>query len=250
MKRLIPVLFLLAIFTATQTLADPRTAFDEGLRRYRENDISGAISAWENTASRSTVSGALLYNLGNAYYRQGQIGKAILYYERARTLLPRDGDVKTNLDLARLAVVDRIEKPVRLPVWDWLDAVRDALSLPELARLFHIAGLFAVLSLAGALFATQRLKRAIQVFSAVMLVLFTVTGAWYAWRAALDSREFAIIIVNKTDVRSAPDEASQELFSLHEGTKIRCVERLGQWVNIQIADNRKGWMSVEDAEAI
>jgi len=250
MIRLFPFLFFLIILSPRQGLADPRTAFDEGLRRYRENDIAGAISAWESAIGRGEVSGPLLYNLGNAFYRQGQIGKAILFYERASALLPRDDDVKANLDLARLAVIDRIEKPIRLPVWDTLDAVRDALSLTELAGLFHLAGLLAALCLAGALFFTPRLKRAIQAFSVVMLVLFAVTGAWYAWRAALDSREFAIISVDKTDVRSAPDDASQELFSLHEGTKVQCVERLGRWVNIQIADDRRGWISTDDAETI
>ncbi|MDD5087230.1 MAG: tetratricopeptide repeat protein [bacterium] len=242
-------LLLLGVMAGT-VFADPHAAFDEGLRLYRESDMDRAAAAWERAIAQGVVSGPLLYNLGNAYYRQGNIGRAILYYERARALLPRDGDVKTNLDLARLAVVDRIEKPVRLPVWDWLDAVRDALSLPELSRLFQAEGFLAAICLAITLLGVRWLKRVARTVAVVMLVLFALTGAWYVWRAALDSREFAIIIVDKTEAKSAPDEASKELFALHMGTKVQCIEQLGNWLNVRIADDRKGWIAIGDAETI
>ncbi len=138
--------FLLLLY-GTLAWADPRSEFDEGLNSYRNGDMAGAIRAWESVVERGIISGELLYNLGNAYYREGKVGRSVLMYERAVKLMPRDRDMHTNLDLARMATVDRVERPVRLIVWDWIDAVRDFLSMGELVRLFQIMGFLLVASI-------------------------------------------------------------------------------------------------------
>jgi tetratricopeptide (TPR) repeat protein len=230
--------------------ADPESQFDEGLRLYRSNDMNGAIVAWENVVQRGVVSGPLLYNLGNAYYRSGKVGKSILCYERARRLTPRDHDISNNLDLARLAVVDKIDSPLRLVLWNWIDSVRDYLGLNELAKLFLTVGFLFAGLLAAWRFGPLRLRTAARRAAITAAFLYVVVGSWYLWRADLDTRSFGIVMATKTDVFSAPDSAAKQLFSLHEGTKVRCGESLSGWVNVRLADGRRGWISISDMERI
>jgi tetratricopeptide (TPR) repeat protein len=250
MRRGLIVGFSCWLLLAMPLRADPRSSFEEGLRLYRANDMSGAISHWENVLKQGAVSGPLLFNLGNAYYRSGQIGKSILCYERARKLIPRDRDVQMNLELARLAVVDKIEKPVRLVIWDWLDSVRDHYSAYELAAAFQIIGFIALAGLLFWRFAPVSWRRALKVAVVLAVILYALTGAWYVWRAVLDRANYALVMAVKSDVCSAPDSSSKQLFSLHEGTKIRYGEVLSGWVSIQLADGRKGWVPVGDVEKI
>lgn len=244
------LVFLIILFWAASPLADPRSSFDEGLRLYRSNDMDGAITHWENVLRQGAVSGPLLFNLGNAYYKSDRIGKAILCYERARKLSPRDRDIMTNLDLARLATVDKLEKPVRLIIWDWIDRVRDYLALHELATAFAVLGFVSL----GAFFAwrsvPERWRRMVYSVLIVSLIFYGLFGMWYGWRAVLDSRVYGIMTETKVDVFSAPDASSKQLFSLHEGTKIRIGEVLSGWISVQLPDHRKGWVPVGSVEKI
>lgn len=248
MKRSAFILLLLAMTMIAFGQTDP--TFEAGLTAYRAGEWEKAAAAWENALRSGSASGALFYNLGNAYYRMQQTGRSILWYERARQLLPRDGDVRGNLELARLAVVDRIEPPVRLMIWDWVDAIRDYFSLRELALLLQLAGAVALLAFLLWRFGPAALTRAARNLVIICLILLVVTGAWYGWRAVLDGRAQGIVMDEKADVFSAPDAASTQVFTLHEGTKVRIGERLSGWVNIRLADGRQGWVLNHSVERI
>jgi tetratricopeptide (TPR) repeat protein len=246
--------YIMALFAVllmvSLAFGDARSGFDEGLRLYRSGDMQGAISAWESVLRQGEVSGALYYNLGNAYYREKKFGQAILSYERARKLEPRDRDIVANLDLTRLATVDRIEPPVHLIIWKWVDSVRDHFALGEIADLFYILGFIVAGLLLLFKLGPTRYRAAFRSLMSAVLILYVLTGGWYLWRARLDGTPFAVVMTEKTDAYSAPDEASKQLFSLHEGTKVQCGENLSGWINVRLADGRKGWIPVQSVERI
>lgn len=247
--RLISISSLFFIL-ACSLFADPVSKFDHGLSLFKEGKNSEAISAWESMRSEGVFSGATYYNLGNAYYREGQFGRAILNYERAKKLLPRDPDITNNLDLVRLATVDKFDAQIRLAVWQWVDKIRDSVTLYELALLFEIFGLCTVLALAGWRFCPPTIRMYFKPVFIVLFCTFIVSGSWYAWRSKLDSRPFGVVLVVKTDVFSAPDEKSTQLFTLHEGAKVRMNDKLSGWVNIRLIDGRQGWIPQEDIDEI
>ena len=249
MRRLL-IIFTVLLLTCALALADARSGFDEGLRLYRNNDMDGAIAAWEHVVQQGDVSGPLYYNLGNAYYRAKKYGMAILYYERARKLLPRDHDITSNLDLARMATVDKIEPTVRLVVWNWVDSVRDHYNVHELASMFYVLGLFCAMALLMFRYGPSGLRRIFKTLTALLLVAYILSGSWYLWRATLEGRRYGVVMETKTDAYSAPDDASKQLFSLHEGTKVQFGESLSGWVNVRLADGRKGWIPVQSLEKI
>lgn len=249
MKRILVFLFLLG-FGVSTAQAETASGFEDGLAAYRSGEWDKAAAAWENAIRSGNAGGALLYNLGNAYYRMQQTGRSILWYERAHRLLPRDPDVKGNLELARLAVIDRIEPPVRLIIWDWIDAVRDYLSLRELALLFHLTGALALVLLLLWRFGPGVAARSMRSALIGALLLVAVAGSWYAWRAVLDGQACGILMDEQANVFSAPDAVSTQVFTLHEGTKVRMGERLAGWVNIRLADGRQGWVLSHSVERI
>jgi tetratricopeptide (TPR) repeat protein len=241
---------LFALCLASAVLADPLSGFDEGLRKYRANDMDGAIAAWDQVLSQGYTSGSLLYNLGNAYYRTGKIGRAILCYERARKFLPRDHDLSANLDLARLGTVDKIEQPVRLVIWNWVDGVRDDFSLPELALMFYIFGILGGGAVLVWKFGGLKLQGLFKRLSVAFLILYIGLGCWYFWKVSLSREPIGIVMATKSDVFSAPDNTAKQLFTLHEGTKIRLGENLSGFISVRLADGRKGWILMQEIEKI
>jgi tetratricopeptide (TPR) repeat protein len=249
MKRLyiIAVLFLFAV--AVQAFADPQSQFEEGLVQYRSDNWELAVTVWESLLDQGYDSGPLQYNLGNAYFRLNDLPKSILAYERAERLLPRDSDVKSNLEYVRLSVVDRVEPPVRLSLWNWIDRIRDSLTLRESATIYFLGLMMAAL-IALRWFIAARLWARLRPVLLGIAAFFVVCIFWYGWRSSIDAREFAIIMADKVNVYSGPDDSSTQLFALHEGTRVEAREGLTEWMRIRLADGREGWLRLKEIEII
>jgi len=239
-----------AFLFAGFVLADPESQFEEGLVQYRSDNWEQAVTIWENLLDQGYESGPLQYNLGNAYFRLNELSKSILAYERAAKLMPRDKDVQSNLDLVRLSVVDRIETPVRLSLWNWIDNFRDSLTLRELAKLMQFTGLLLVALFAVRWFTSLKLRTALRPLLFVVGIVYIISLSWYGWRETVDRNQYAIVMTEKVDVFSGPDESSKQLFSLHEGTRIMAREDLTDWMRIRLADGREGWLRQKEIEII
>ena len=246
MKRLILCLcWLLPVAASAQS-------FDEGVKAYERGDYPAAIAQWEGVLRAGQTSGELLYNLGNAHYRAGDMARAVLNYERALRLMPRDRETRENLALARSKTQDRIaELPQLFLVRGW----------HALARWFSPRGWMWVcllwvtlLSLATAFFFLSRQMRARKASLAMaatlaLLLLVSALATASAARAA-SSRAEAIVMAPVAVVKSSPDAGGLDKLVLHEGTKVRIEERAEGWSKIRIADGNTGWLPVEDMEVI
>jgi hypothetical protein len=217
----------------------------EGDRAYRDGNYQAAIQAWTRVLDSGYVSGSLYYNLANAYYKTGELGRAILYYERALNEMPHSSDVRHNLEMARARTVDRIEEPPRLPIWNWLDTMRDLVAPATLAwSAWGVATLAAVL-FALSLFLRSRnvLFRLTRNGSLVTGVVFLVMLGLLGLRFMADQRPpHAIVMPDKVVVRAAPDANAQELFHLHEGTRVTVLKSLEGYREVRLADDRQGWL--------
>jgi tetratricopeptide (TPR) repeat protein len=240
-------LLLVLLVFCSAAFATPESLFEEGVDAFRQGNLEEAVKSWQSAFEQNYESGALYYNLGNAHFRLGHTAEAILFYERAARFLPRDKDVTTNLSLARLAVVDRVNAPVRLGIWDAVDALRDFFSLYELRLLFVWLGFASALFVIARILFFGRLHRLIPI---VVIALWLLSGALFVWRAVLDAQPYAIITADKVDAKSAPDKDSKDVFALHEGLKVCVKANLAGWYNIELADGRQGWIPVAEAEQI
>ncbi|TDI24934.1 MAG: tetratricopeptide repeat protein [Acidobacteria bacterium] len=227
--------------------------FDEGNQRYQEGDFDGALERYAQILDAGLESGELYYNLGNTYFKLGELGPAILYYERARRLMPGDGDLLANLDLARSLTADAI---VPLPgFWlfravGWWVGLVPRPALVWLVALAYLAAMTAVILviLRPATVLAAWGKRVAIAGTAVTLVF----GLNLAVRElGIGAAEEAVIMAAETEVQSAPsDDSALQIFAVHEGTKVRIDRRSDAWIEIVLEDGKVGWIRADQLEPI
>jgi tetratricopeptide (TPR) repeat protein len=253
MKFSYPVFIVLVLSLAPAGWAQsPDDLFQKANGLYQEGKVAEARDLYESIAANGYVSGELYYNLGNAHYRLGDPARAILNYERALRLMPGDDDLRNNLQVANLRVIDRIEPTPRLFLWDYWDGVKGALSTRGVVWTAY--GLFVAFSAAVILFLIGRTYA----FRKASVIAATVSGLLlgsslillYA-RVSDDNRsDEAIVLVNLTTVKNSPDARSSDAFVLHAGVKVRVIDAVNEWLKIRLADGKVGWMERSAAETI
>ena len=206
---------------------------------YINGDFHAAADAYEELLSRGVSSMKLYYNLGNAYFKDDRIGKAILYYNRALRLAPGNDDIRYNLSVAEARTKDNIEDIPEFFFVTWMRDIRHTMgctawSLLSLALLACMLGLFLVYLLA------QRISlRKAGFYGTVVAALLFMLTTW-----------FAVVMTASTAVKSSPDKSSTDLFVLHEGTVVTITDRLDGWCEVVIADGKKGWVEGRKIEII
>jgi tetratricopeptide (TPR) repeat protein len=217
-------------------------------KAYETRQYKKAIESYEQLVKDGYVSSKLFYNLGNAYYRNNQLGKAIYNYERAKKIDPNDEDINNNLKLAYSKTIDKIEvkenffvNAVKTNVlssftttsWAWLSIAA--------CTLFF---LFLYLFIAGPSVAVKR----ISFFVAVVLLVtfFVVYFLGNSARKAKQENSFAIITAPLSKVYTEPTPASTSKFSLHEGTRVRIVEMDADWILIKLENGNEGWIQFSE----
>ncbi len=250
MKRMLIILLALSLSAAvgaaeeTSQALSPEALYHQAGAAYRSGDYAAAEQGWRAVLGAGVEDGHCLYNLGNATYRQGWLGGAILAWRRAQVLLPRDPDVAANLDHARVEVRDRLEPASHVgPLVFW----QRPLSLRESALLGA-----ACLGLAFGLLALLRWRgrsrrrsapgslRGIALGLAVLgALLLLSTGLTYR---TLRTQPAVVVLQPKLTVRSAVGVDGVELFALHEGAELRALEEDAGHVLVILPDGRRGWV--------
>lgn len=233
--------------------ADQQGLFEEGNRLYQDGDFAGAVARYGAVLEEGFESAELYYNLGNAHFRLGEIGKAVLNYERAARLDPASDDVRANLALVNQRLQDRIEPMPRfwlLSVYDWWMRLipRGALGALVAACYLLLGALLVMVVLRRPADWRRNLVRS----ACAAAVCTTVLGATLLVReTGLGSPEEAVVMAPEASVLSAPStEGGLTVFTLHEGTKVRIDRRAGAWAEIVLADGKVGWLPLESLEVV
>lgn len=219
--------------------------FQEGNRLYREGDFRAALESYVLIEESGFESGPLFYNMGNAYFKLGHLGAAILYYERAIQLLPGDDDVRANLELARSLTVDQVTPlpgflPFRILRW-WVDL----LSPSALAWLVGSAWVLALGALSVRVLRPDgplgRWSLRVAWLAGVVTVVFGLNLV--IREAGLGVPDRAVVMAESVDVQSAPsDDPSLQVFTVHEGTTVRIDRRSDDWLEVVLSDGQVGWL--------
>jgi tetratricopeptide (TPR) repeat protein len=244
MKRI----FLALIFFAHAALADEAsTLFQQAGSDYQAGKYAEAAAAYEKILSNGLENWQVHYNLGNAYFKQRQLGKAILHYEKALALNSENEDVRFNLDLANLSVIDRIPTPPRSLVVIWLDAALHFISLRAATMLAAALWvLLFILLIVRILVRGGILQRLGQSLLWPMLIAWALVAIVFAWQLYEKSNyRYAIVLAPRVVVTSAPAEGATEVFTLHEGVRVQLETSSGNYQRIRLADGKVGWMPQE-----
>lgn len=241
-------LLLFVAITLSAHAAQPEMWFAEGNARYQEKQFAEAIVWYDSIVDAGFVHAETFYNLGNAHYRLGHVGPAILNYERALKANPADEDAQHNLVLANKRVIDQFAE-VPMPVLKRV--LRDVTSVASSGTwtLFALILLALALLAAAMFFFKMRSSKVVVAF-----VLFFVFAAFAEGLAlakySFEQEENAIITAPNTYVKSAPGDAAADLFILHEGTKLGVLEHFENWLKVKLPDGKIGWLPAEDISII
>lgn len=218
--------------------------FQQANEAFSDKKYKDAISKYEAVIAKGQVSDELYYNLGNAYYKNNQLGKAIHNFELALLHTPGNKDAAYNLEIANAQLKDEIAILPTFFLTSWWRGLRGVFS-STVWSVFALLSLWLfVIGVAGWLLYTDRSKKKQAFLLAIgglllSVLLFTLAGQ--RWAEELDSG-YAIITEPVRPLHSAPDAESAEILTLHEGTKVELLGVLSDWHKIRLVNGEQGWL--------
>ncbi len=211
-----------------------------------------AIKIYQTLMAEGQESCVLYYNLGNAYYQQGNLSSAILQYERAKKISPKDKDILHNLNIANQNVKFPVNNLPTLFYVRWWQNIVNTFS-PT------VWGILCLMALWGSFIAfglfiyrpeTKLKKRSF--YSGVTLGILTILLLLFAYSRYeyRYSQSYAIVTVEEVNLQSAPSDDSEVSTSLTEGVKVVVEDQLDEWVKVSLSDGREGWIALKSIEMI
>jgi len=239
---------LLVLFCLNVTTLFANNLADSAAKAYQRKEYKLSISLYEKILAEGQTSANLYYNLGNAYFKNEALGKAIYNYELAKKLNPTDEDIKNNLRIANSKLIDKIDSKENYFVgaiksgvyalfsttgWAWL----------TISTLFIALLFFSVFIVSGNLI----LKRASFWLGSLSVVAFFISFAiGVAALHNLNKRTQAVVTSEVIQVLNAPDATGKPKFSLHEGTKLIVLSSTNEWASVQLANGNEGWVRTQE----
>ena len=242
---ILSILLVSLVFAAEK---DREVLFKQGVSAYVAEDYETAIKVFSQIAESETVSWELYYNLANSYYRNGELGRAIQYWEKAKVLSPSQSDVNHNLSIANQLLIDKVVLPDMFPLFRWYSQFRKQLPL-EYALMMTGFLLMIMLLLIGLVRLRQRknnkVRKApyISIVSIFMSLIIIITAITIDTAHTRKKESYAIILEKEVNILSEPVNDATVLFILHEGSKVKINKNIeDSWTNISYFDDKVGWI--------
>jgi tetratricopeptide (TPR) repeat protein len=219
---------------------------------YKRGKYDEAILSYESQVKAGYSSPELFYNLANGYYKAKKIAPAILYYEKAKLLAPDDDDINFNLELARNYTVDKINVIPQFFLRRWLKSTYSTFDSNTWSGISIVAFLL-LLSLLTIYFFTNRLFiKKLGFWTACIFFIVSASGFYFAYKQKqmIEAHTTAIVFSPSVTLKSSPDEHGNNLFTLHEGTKVTIIDQVSNWTEIRISDGSTGWLEKTDINVI
>lgn len=235
--------WLLRAFIALALIALPAHAsdFDAANRAYESGDFEAARKGYESLIERGGGTANVFYNLGNADFRVGDLGGAVLAYERALALEPAHPEARRNLEVARERA------GAKVPVIPWYGRAFPAWHGDTFALVAAAAAWLAVLA-----FVFSRVHRArrgtfgVLAFISLLVALYGVAGLWYTEQ----DRSLAIITRKEAVARLGPAEQSGVAGTLPAGSRVQVVSERGEWIYCRLPGDALGWLPAADLQRV
>ncbi len=231
---------LLAILFSAFSMGNLRAenisaAFNHANQLYERQKFLDAAAAYEKIIQTGQISSALYFNLGNARFKAGQIGRAILAYRQAEKLSPRDPEIRANLYFSRSKVLGG--NPLAS---NFLIRVLNRFTLNEWT--LFTAALTAIFFLLLAL-RQWRMKKNLQTFTKIVggIFIFCALSLGLVAQQQLLAQS-AVVIVPEAVARRGPFDESQSFFTLRDGAELTVLDRKNNWLQIADVQNRIGWL--------
>lgn len=239
-------LSLILVFLISFNLYGNDSLFVSANSDYANQEYNAAIKKYNLILSSKLESPELYYNLANSFFKINEIHQAIYYYEKALKIKPDFDDAKENLEICNLQLIDKIEEIPELMITSLYNNIINFLSLKNWIYLTLIFIWVSLIIFSYNSFVKKNKKSVLYLVMFSFFLLFITTKKH---NQNINVKE-AIIYSSVINVMSAPSEQSTNLFSLHIGTKVKIEDQIENWVNISIANGKKGWVLIENLKEI
>ena len=249
MKHIIYVFIALVSFGA---FAQNQSLFEQANALYNDGKYAEAIDKYTVILESKNHSADLYFNLANAHYKLNNIAPSIYYYEKALQLNPDDTDIKNNIAFARNMTIDAIEVIPDAGFSRFVKNIANMFSFNNWAKAsVALVFCFVILFLVYYFAYSTLIKRLTFIGSLATLFLVCVTLVFAFHKYNLDKKDNpAIIFVQESKVKSDPNLRSEEVFRLHEGTKVQVIDAYNDWKKIELSDGKTGWVISEDVKLL
>jgi len=250
MKKIVFSIALLFSLVAVSQTANK--LFSKANNLYQTGKYTEAIELYSIIEKQELISDDLFFNLGNCYYKLNKVAPSIYYYEKALKINPANEDASINLAFAKRMTIDVIEDLPKTFLQRFSASVIQKLPFDTWAIIAVLASILASILFLLYHFSFSSRKKLFyfntSIF-AVFVLLITVFFAFQNYKTVQKDRT-AIIFVAKVEIKNAPSTSSEEVFELHEGTKVIVLDALDNWRKIKIADGKVGWIYADDLKEI
>ncbi len=249
MKRFIVILLYgFSIFSFSQNDQN----FKKANTLYNEGKYAEAIDNYMRILENNVHSAELYYNLGNAHYKLNNIAPSVYYYEKALQLNPNDSDIKNNIAFAQNMTIDAIDTLPEVGFSKIITSVINTASVDTWSKTAIGAVMcFVLLFLLYYFSYNTNIKRTAFISSSISLLIVCLSVLIAYQKDYLDKKDNpAIVFAPESRVKTDPNKSSEEVFRLHEGTKVQVLETYNDWKKIKLSDNSTGWVPSEDIKLL
>lgn len=242
--------FIVACSQADEKKSDPNQLFYTANHYYESRDYKKALEAYLAILGAGSESGGVYYNIGNSYLKIGDLGRAILYYEKAKRLIPYDSDLKANLSYARSLVENSPDRQPKNFALNALGNIFESYSLRAIIFSASILYLILILQIGICIarpFLAKKFRVILLLSAALFIVNLTVLADRYFEERILRR---GVVVQKEVECKYEPIEESTTYYKLREGGGVLILKTRNGWRHIRRPDGKISWVRKEAVDEI
>lgn len=219
---------------------------------YKNKNYDEALNIYSRMINNDRVSADVYYNIGNCYYRNGDVAKAILNYERALKIDPSMEDAAENLLIANSKKQDKIDDVGEFVITRWMKKVVNIASSDTWANIAMVMLIVLIGCVMTYIFVESAIANKISFYAggvATLLLIITIVFSFTQMSNQKDETS-AIVMSPSVTIKSTPDESGTNITVVHEGVKVTVMSELSEWVEVKLPNGSVGWSEKCDIEKI
>src|SRR5262249_40903726 len=242
--RRFTILFCLGIAMASSSVAQPNSDFAKANQEFAQGHFKEAIAGYEAMVRTGHWNANLFYDLGNAYFRTHDFGRAILNYQRALALDNHHPEATANLQLARDESRALELQPSKIERYLQFASVNQYTIAAAVAFWLGIFGIVALI------FARRRSAALISLSILCLLVCAMAVWAIHTLDNGSEGSGLAIVTGNEVQARLATADTANSVLALPPGSEIKILSTRGDWMYAALPNDLRGWIQTKNAEQV
>lgn len=242
------ILAIVAVMSVVMAFAADSN-WENANAKYKAGDFKGAAGLYETVLSSGHVYSDVYYNLADAYFRLGKKGKALINYERAIRIAPRDADARWNVAVLKSVLPDRVETQGDNLILEWIRSVADKFTINEIGLCFAaLMAFFVLLAFLNLLVPQSRAWTGAVKLLVIGALCVVGIFFWFKW---LDVKDPRVVVLDKeVYARYGPSDSETKAFLLHEGAEAKVIDETSGWFYVTLDKKTQGWLPKNSCEIV